>query len=118
MTVVLERLQPSQLQTAQVDIRVRVTSQVNITPFVARQKVNVLMLDKVGNLLHGGEPEMVLSDRLYWRVPVLLSTPSRGLLGQVGAILVNARTGETVADDTTLQDIADHAQRLFASSAL
>ena len=36
-------------------------AQVNITPFVARQKVNLLMLDQVGNLLHGGEPELLVS---------------------------------------------------------
>ena len=116
MSVVLEKLQPSQLHAAQVDIQVHVRAQVNITPFVARQKVHLLMLDKVGNLLHGGEPELVLAEHVYWRVPVLLSTPSRGLLGQVGAIRVDAQTGEVLATDDMLKDIAEHAQRLVVSS--
>jgi hypothetical protein len=115
MSVILDKLEPSHLHAAQVDIQVHVVAQMNITPFVARQKVNVLMLDKVGNLLHGGEPEMVLSNRVRWRVPVLLSTPSQGLLGQVGAIEVDAQTGELLADDELLTEIADHAQRLVAS---
>ncbi len=115
MSVVLERLQPSQLHSAEVDIQVHVKAQVNITPFVARQKVHLLMLDKLGNLLHGGEPELVLAEHVYWRVPVLLSTSSRGLLGQVGAIRVDAQPGEVLATDDLLEDIAEHAQRLVAS---
>ena len=101
---------------AQVDIQLHISTRVNITPFVARQKVNLLMLDQVGNLLHSGEPELLVSSRLYWRVPVLLSTPSRGLVGQVGAVRVDAQTGEVLADDTLLKDMAEHARRLLTGS--
>lgn len=100
---------------AQVDVRLHVSAPVNITPFVARQKVNLLMLDRVGNLLHGGEPEFLVADRFYWRVPVLLSTPRRGLMGQVGVLKVDAQTGEVLAEDDTLKEIAEHADRLLAS---
>lgn len=117
MSAVLEKPLGFPPGTAQVDIQLRVSAQVNITPFVARQKVNVLMLDRVGNLLHGGEPEMLLSERLYWRVPVLLSTPRQGLVGQVGAVRVDAQTGEVLADDELLKDLAEHARRLLASPA-
>lgn len=74
------------------------------------------MLDQVGNLLHGGEPELLVSEKLYWRVPVLLSTPRRGLVGQVGSIRVDAQTGEVQADDRSLKDIAAHARQLLAGS--
>lgn len=47
---------------------------VNITLFVARQKVNLLMLDRLGNLLHAGEPEFLIADRFYWRVPAGTAT--------------------------------------------
>ena len=103
--------------SAQVDIQLHISAQVNITPFIARQKVNLLMLDQVGSLLHGGEPELLVSGRLYWRVPVMLSTPSRGLVGQVGTVRVDAQTGEVLADDEMLKDIAEHARRLLASSS-
>jgi hypothetical protein len=105
------------LGSAQVDIQLHVSAQVNITPFVARQKINVLMLDQVGNLLHGGEPELLVSEKLYWRVPALLSTPRRGLVGQVGAIRVDAQTGEVQADDDSLREMTDHARQLLAGSA-
>ena len=115
MSAILEKPPLLARGAAQVDIRLHVSAQVNITPFVARQKVSLLMLDRVGNLLHGGEPELLVSERLYWRVPVLLSIPSRGLVGQVSAVSVDAQTGEVLADDTLLKDIAEHARRLLAS---
>jgi hypothetical protein len=117
MSVVLEKQALVPPGPAHVDIQFRVSAQVNITPFVARQKVNVLMLDQVGNLLHGGEPEFLVSDRFYWRVPVLLSTPKRGLIGQVGAVRVDAQTGEVLTDAEMLDDLAEHARRLLAGSA-
>lgn len=117
MSAILDQSRFFPLGSAQVDIQLRVSAQVNITPFVARQKINVLMLDQVGNLLHGGEPELLVSEKLYWRVPVLLSTPRRGLVGQVGSIQVDAQTGAVQADDRLLKDIADHARHLLAGSA-
>lgn len=103
---------------AQVDIQVHVSAPVNITPFVARQKVNLLMLDRLGNLLHAGEPEFLIADRFYWRVPVLLSTPRKGLIGQIGAVKVDAQTGEVLVEDETLQEFAEHADRLLAGTTL
>ena len=117
MSAILDQSRFLPLGAAQVDIQLHVSAQVNITPFVARQKVNLLMLDQVGNLLHGGEPELLVSEKLYWRVPVLLSTPHRGLVGQVGAIRVDAQTGELLADDKLLKDIADHAHQLLAGTS-
>ena len=117
MSAILDQSRLFPLGSAQVDIQLHVSAQVNITPFVARQKINVLMLDQVGNLLHGGEPELLVSEKLYWRVPVLLSTPRRGLVGQVGSIRVDAQTGEVLTDDKLLKDIADHAHQLLAGTA-
>lgn len=116
MSAVLEKPLGFVPGSAHVDIQLHVSAQINITPFVARQKVNVLMLDRVGNLLHGGEPELAVSNRLCWRVPVLLSTPRRGLVGQVGAVQIDAQSGEVLADDELLKDIAEHARRLLAGS--
>jgi hypothetical protein len=107
---------PPQLQSAEVEINIRVQATANVTPVVARRKVNVLMLEKVGNLLHGGQPALFVTDRIYWRVPVMLSTPSRGQLRQVGIVDVDVETGEMIVDDQLLEDIANNARRLLASS--
>ncbi len=116
MPVTIENILPPQFRSAELEINVRVQATMNITPVVARRKVNVLMLEKVGNLLHGGFPALHLTDRIYWRVPVILSTPAQGQIGQVGDIDVDAETGEMIVGGELLEDIAEHARRLLASS--
>lgn len=116
MAVELQHVMP-QLRSAQVDINIRVSATLNITPFVARRKVNVLLLNQVGTGLGGGTPALVVeNDRLCWRVPVFLALPPQGRLGQVGQIDVDAQTGEVLADAALLQEIADYAERLVAGS--
>lgn len=115
MPVTIESL-PPQFRSAEVEINIRVLATMNITPVVARRKVNVLMLEKIGNLLHGGQPALHVADRMYWRVPVILSTPSQGRIGQAGNIDVDVETGEMIVDDKSLEEIAEHARRLLAGS--
>ena len=117
MAIVLDEAMLAKLQAAQVDINVHVTATINVTPFVARQKVNVLLLDKVGTGLMSEAPDLAASrGRLYWRVPVALALPGQGRLGQVGIIDVDVQTGEVLANDTLLSDITRHANQLAASS--
>jgi hypothetical protein len=118
MDVVLDETLLAKLQAAQVDINVHVTASINITPFVARQKVNVLMLDKVGTGLMSETPALVAAaGRLRWRVPVVLSLPWRGRLGEAGTIDVDVQTGEILADDALLRDLTHRANQLAASPA-
>ena len=91
----------------------------NVTAFVARRKVNGLLLDRVGTGLYADEPELVISDqRMCWRVPVILALPTLGRLGQVGAVEVDVQTGEVLADEITWQEMSEHAERLVAGAAL
>ncbi len=107
----------TQLPTAEVDINIHVKATINVTPFVARQKVNVLLLDKVGTGLLAETPTLAVTNgRLYWRVPVVVSLPGRGRLGQVGAVEVDVQTAEVLADEALLQNIADRATQLAQSS--
>jgi hypothetical protein len=45
-------------------------------------------------------------------VLVVLTSPARGVVGRVGEIRVDAVTGEVLADQDTLQRLADDAGRL------
>jgi hypothetical protein len=87
---------------------------VQISALVARQKVNVLMLERVSNLLLAGEPRLrrVADDECRWLVPVDLTLPARGRIGCVGEIEVDARYGGLYYDNTTLSQIAHEAERL------
>lgn len=108
-----------QVETAQVDITVHVSARLNVTQVAARRKVNVFLLNEIGTGLGGDTPMLVVqNDRLRWRVPVILALSPIGRLGQVGQIDVDAQTGEILADDQLIKDIADHAERLVAGSSL
>jgi len=87
---------------------------VRISAFIARQKVNVLMLEQVSNLLLAGEPELRQDANgcWIWRVPVDLTLPSLGRVGRVGEIEVDAQYGEVRYDEGLLSRITEQARRL------
>ena len=95
-------------------LRVGQFSQVQISAFVARQKVNVLMLEQVSNLLLAGEPrlEQIPDGNWVWRVPVDLTLPTHGRIGCVGEVDVDVRYGEVHYDDAQLARVTSEAQRL------
>jgi hypothetical protein len=97
---------------AQVKIEFSLTAQVNVTDFTAQRKVNKLLLDHVGNLLYGERPSLVAGRRLLWRVPVWLALPTTGPLGQVGALDVDAQTGEILSTQHILEEIAERGNAL------
>lgn len=87
---------------------------VQLSAFVARQKVNVLVLEKVSNLLLAGEPTLAQAadGSWVWRVPVDLTFPARGRVGSVGEIEVDARYGEVRYSEELLTQMADQARHL------
>jgi hypothetical protein len=108
----------SQFSAAEIDINIHVKAKINVTPFVARQKVNVLLLDKVGTGLLAGKPKLMVNDgRLFWQVPVAVSVAGLGRLGQVGTVAVDVQTAELVIDERSLREMADHADRLAEGPA-
>ncbi len=98
--------------SADLEIHIRLRTQIHVTSFTAQRKVSKLMLDRVSNLLCGDAPTLVVADRLYWRVPVLLGFPTTGPVGKVSEIDVDVETGEVLFDQTLLDDIAAHTDDL------
>ena len=115
MSVNLSQVPPK----SQVDIQIHISSPMNVSPVIARRKVNALLLDHVGTGVYADDPELLARDgRLYWRVPVILALPTLGRMGQVGTVEVDVQTGEVLANDATWQQISDHAENLFAGATL
>ena len=103
---------------SQVTLKFEITADVNVTAFVARQKVNHYLIMHVGNLLHAGTPELVAAESFFWRVPVLLTTREKGRLGKVGELLVNVESGEVVIESPEqLEEMEAHAERLYQRAA-
>jgi hypothetical protein len=116
MAVNLQGLSPP--QGAALAIRIELTAQANITPFVAQQKVTQFVATEMSSQLRGDTPDLNVGERLCWSVPVMLTSPARGNLGRVGEILVDATTGEVLADAHDVQRMAEHAERLAQHSPL
>ena len=92
---------------------------VNITAYTARQQVSGYIGSQVSHMMGGGEPSLLLvQGRLVWRVPILLTSPQRGLLGNVGHLDVDARTGQLLITKDLVQDIEAHAQAVVANPTL
>ena len=89
-----------------------VTPDLPITAFRAQQLVNVLTKMEVSSQMGAGTPTLVGTERPRWSVPVWFTEPDRGHVGQPGSLLVDARTGEVLADCESLREIAENARRL------
>ncbi|NUM47130.1 MAG: hypothetical protein HUU38_20715 [Anaerolineales bacterium] len=94
------------------------TKEVPVSAFIARQKVNVLMLENVSNLLLAGVPVLINKggERQVWSVPVDLTYPSKGRVGKVGEIDVDAVYGDIHFDQQLLKQITLVAQRMTRKS--
>jgi len=87
---------------------------VNISPYIAQQKVNQFLIMNLPNLIMADEPDFELThDGGFWQVPVVLTNPANGIIGKVGEILVDASTGiiETKRS-TSLEEIETNAENL------
>ncbi|MDW7680432.1 MAG: hypothetical protein SCK70_07690 [bacterium] len=107
---------PINQKNTKVKINIELTSEINITHFVARQKANVYLLMHLGNLLWADEPKLVVNENnLRWRIPIIYTIPER-LRRQVGELVMDVNTGEIIlheSNPTTLKEIEEHAQHIF-----
>lgn len=110
MTIVLESsyAQPAATSEEFTDVIVHISARV-VSATRARRKVNGWLVQQVGDRLLAGEPELTVGERLLWRVPVRWTSPIKGELARIDlSIIVDAATGEVMADDSTAQEIQQH----------
>ncbi|MBM3237812.1 hypothetical protein FJZ31_16105 [Candidatus Poribacteria bacterium] len=94
--------------------KVELSTEFNITPFVAKQKVNRFLALKVGDLLGAAEPELTVGQGIYWRVPVRYCLPGIGKLGIVGFLAIDIDTGEVLLSiSTPLEELTENAERFI-----
>jgi hypothetical protein len=111
-------LRQGDLSSGQVHIDIQIRADLNVSAFVARQKVTGYVLDHVSDHMAGGEPSLVIDgERFLWRVPVLLALPPRGQLGQAVTIDVDAQSGEVLVTDQLLEELHHRARTLVESHA-
>ena len=107
-------------QTGRLEIEIKVTSDINVSAYSARQKVDSFILSEISYMMHAGEPNLVVGESINWRVPIILSLASRGNVGEVGTIDVNAQTGQLTTTPQLIAEVTARAEGLaarFASEA-
>jgi hypothetical protein len=114
MNVEVHSLMP---QAGQLAIDIRLSATVNVTAFSARQKVTGFVADEISTNMHGGEPRLIVGERIYWRVPVVLSMPPSGDRGEVGTINVDVETGQLAVTRALIEEIERRAEYLAAHPA-
>ncbi len=96
----------------QLDITVTVSATIEVDAVTAQRRAAAWLVTDLGNLLPGDSPALVIGQRPVWRVPVLLTSPSRGVIGPVGSVDVDAQSGEVLAGPQLTRDLLANARQL------
>ncbi len=98
----------------------KLEGELNISAYVAQQNVNEYLLMRVPNLITSAEPDLELrAEGAVWIVPIVLTMPGFGSLGQVGQIVVDAQFGHIIDNESTpCEEIDKKAERLARKKAL
>ena len=116
-TVIREMIMEA--ETVPIQLSLHVVTTLNTTAADARRTVNRQVVAELGTGLIGLDPDLVIEgERLFWRVPIVLSLSGLGDLGQVGHVDVDARSGELLTDEATQGRIVQHAERLYHGATL
>ena len=104
-------------RTGRLEVDIRVSADVNVSAHAARQKVDAIALSEMSYMMHADDPELVLSERIYWRVPIILSLTSRGDVGAVGTIDVDVETGQMHVTPQLVAEMTSRAENLALGAA-
>jgi hypothetical protein len=96
----------------QLSIHIEAKADMNFSAVAARRKVTGFVVDEISTQLGGREPTLVVGERIRWRVPIRLSLPHIGDLGEVGAIEVDVETGQMNITEALIQEITLRAEEL------
>jgi hypothetical protein len=106
-------------ETAPIHLSFHIVATLNVTAEEARRQVNRQVVTELGTGLIARDPELVLAgEQIAWRVPIVLSLPGLGDLGQVGTVDIDARSGDLLLNPDARERIVQHARRLYAGATL
>jgi hypothetical protein len=108
---------PGLTEGGQIDVTITVHATIAVNAETARRKVTGWLVSEVGNLMIGGDPALVIADRAVWHVPVLLTSPARSIIGPIGAVDVDAETGEILFDSELSQELIERGRQTARASS-
>lgn len=119
MTSVVLSPVPSSREDSPLHLNMQVVASLPVTAKAAQRKVNSYLLDQLGTGLGSDSPLLWITDNaIVWHVPVYLSLPGIGDLGQVGYLDVDAKTGILLTTPANDAQILQHANLLYAGATL
>jgi len=98
-------------RSGQMEFTIQVSANVHFSAEAARRLVSRFVANEIAYLLRGGSPTLIVADRVRWRVPVLLTLPSHGIVGPVGSIDVDVETGEFTITPDEIHLIKENAEQ-------
>lgn len=117
MTIISIRTEPT--TESPVILNIQVDTTLKVTAEEARRRVNRQLIPQLGTGLIANNPELIVTDQqIAWRVPIVLSLPGLGDLGEVGTVMVDAQTGQLAVTPATQTKIINHARWLYAGATL
>jgi hypothetical protein len=106
-------------KTVPIHLSFHLVATLNVTAEEARRRVNRQVVTELGTGLIARDPELAIAgEQILWRVPIVLSLPELGGLGQVGTVDVDARTGDLLLGAATRERIIQHTRRLYTGATL
>lgn len=111
---------PLTQKATKVKIKIELSSEINVTPFIARQKANVFLLTHLGNNLWAAEPKLSVAEKnMRWIIPVMYTIPKH-ITKQVGNLAMDVNTGEIIlreSNPSTIQEIEEHVHYIYQSTS-
>jgi hypothetical protein len=100
----------------ELNVQILVEAVVNVDGKHTRRRATAWLASDVGNMLIAGDPRLVISRITVWRLPVLLTSSEKGIVGEVGFVDVDASSGELVFSDDLHTQILNNVNRLIRQS--
>ena len=111
MTIVLENLTIP--ERGMLELNVNQSIEIKVTAEEARRKVNRWLLDYVSYMMHADPPTFVVDGaQAVWRVPAILTASTVGVVGTVGMVEVDVKTGVMSNSDERKEQILQCAHTL------
>jgi hypothetical protein len=91
---------------------------VNVDAYTARKRVTGWAMGEVATSCGGGLPQLIVErQHVYWRVPVVWTKQDIGEVGEVGAVNVDAQTGEMTVGANAAEQMLSNAIALAKADA-
>lgn len=100
--------------TSTLSIHIAIEATIEVDAKTAQRNVTRWLVSEVGNMLIGHTPHLVMNPQPIWRIPVMLTSSTVGLVGEAGFVDVDAHSGQLLLPDTLSEEIRDRVKHLTA----